>query len=78
MIVSTVNGVVQLLKDKVGTVDYTNGTISIGAIVYEDVGLDNELEIYGRTKKLDIETNANKVLQVVSGNLVVSARGIRA
>ena len=78
MIVSVVNGVVQLLKDKVGTVDYTNGTISIGAIVYDDVGLDNELEIYGRTKKLDIETNANKVLQVVSGNLVVSARGIRA
>ena len=78
MIVSVVNGVVQLLKDKIGTVDYTNGTISIGAIVYDDVGLDNELEIYGRTKKLDIETNANKVLQVVSGNLVVSARGIRA
>jgi hypothetical protein len=78
MIVSTVNGVVQLLKDKVGTVDYTNGTISIGAIVYEDVGLDNELEIYGRTKKLDIETNANKVLQVEAAHLVVSARGIRA
>ena len=78
MIVSTVNGVVQLLKDKVGTVDYTNGTISIGAIVYEDVGLGNELEIYGRTKKLDIETNANKVLQVEAAHLTVSARGIRA
>ncbi len=78
MIVSTVNGVVQLLKDKVGTVDYTNGTISIGAIIYEDVGLNNELDIYGRTKKLDIETNANKVLQVEAAHLVVSARGIRA
>jgi hypothetical protein len=77
MIVSTVNGVVQLLKDKVGTVDYATGTISIGAVVYEDVGLNNELEIYGRTKKLDIETNANKVLQIEAGHLVVSVRGIR-
>ena len=77
MIVSTVNGVVQLLKDKIGTVDYTTGTISIGAVVYDDVGFENQLEIFGRTKKLDLETNANKVLQVESAHLVVSVRGIR-
>jgi len=78
MIVSTVNGVVQLLKDRIGTVNYTNGTISIGPIIFEDVGLDNELKIYGKTKKLDLETNANKVLQIEASYLVVTARGIRA
>lgn len=77
MIVSTVNGVVQLLKDKVGTVNYTTGEISIGELIYEDVGISGELEIYARTKKLDIETNANKVLQIEAGHLVVTVRGVR-
>ena len=77
MIVSTVNGVVQLLKDKIGTVDYTTGNISIGELIYSDVGPDNVLEIYGKTKKLDIETNANKILQINAAHLVVTANGIR-
>ena len=77
MIVSTVNGVVQLLKDKVGTVNYTTGEISIGELIYEDVGISGELEIYARTKKLDIETNANKVLQIEAAHLVVTVRGVR-
>jgi hypothetical protein len=77
MIVSTVNGAVQLLKDKVGTVNYTTGEISIGELIYEDVGISGELEIYARTKKLDIETNANKVLQIEAGHLVVTVRGVR-
>lgn len=75
MIVSTVDGVVRLLQDKIGTVNYTTGEILIGEIVYEQVG--QYLEIFARTKKLDIETNANKVLQIEAEHLVVSVRGIR-
>lgn len=75
MVVSTVNGVIQLLRDKIGTVDYTTGEVTIGELVYDNVG--QELEIYGRTKKLDLETKANKILQVESKHLVVSVVGIR-
>ena len=75
MVVSTVNGVIQLLKDKVGTVDYTTGEITISELVYDDVG--QELQVYGITKKLDLETKANKILQIESKYLVVSALGIR-
>ena len=75
MVVSTVNGVIQLLKDKVGTVDYTTGEVTIGELIYDNVG--QELEIYGRTKKLDLETKANKILQIQSRHLVVSVVGIR-
>lgn len=77
MIVSTVNGVVQLLKDKIGTVDYTTGEISIAEVVYEDVGTRGFLELYGKTKKLDIETRANKILQIDEQHLVVTVNGIR-
>jgi len=77
MIVSTVNGVVQLLKDKIGTVDYTTGEISIAETIYEDVGTEGVLEIYGKTKKLDIETKANKILQIEAEHLVVTVNGIR-
>lgn len=77
MIVSTINGVVQLLKDKVGTVDYATGTIAIGELIYEDVGIQGSLEIYGKTKKLDLETNANKILQIEAEHLVVTVNGIR-
>lgn len=77
MIVSTVNGVVQLLKDKVGTVNYTNGTIAIGELIYDDLGTMGVLEIYGKTKRLDLETNANKILQVEAEHLVVTVNGIR-
>lgn len=77
MIVSTVNGVVQLLKDKIGTVNYTTGEISIAETVYEDVGARSELEIYGKTKRLDIETKANKILQIEAEHLVVTVNGIR-
>ena len=75
MVVSTVNGVIQLLKDKVGTVDYTTGEVTIGELIYDNVG--QELEIYGRTKKLDLETKANKILQIESQHLVISVVGIR-
>lgn len=77
MIVSTVNGVVQLLKDKIGTVNYTTGEISIAETIYEDVGTEGVLEIYGKTKKLDIETKANKILQIEAEHLVVTVNGIR-
>lgn len=77
MIVSTVNGVVQLLKDKIGTVNYTTGEIAIGELVYEDVGRDSILKMYGKTKKLDLETNANKILQIEAEHLVVTVNGIR-
>lgn len=77
MIISSVNGVIQLLKDKIGTVDYGTGAISIGEIVYDNVGISNQLEIYGKTKKLDIETNANKVLQIDPTHIVITASGIR-
>lgn len=77
MIVSTVNGVVQLLKDKIGTVNYTTGEISIGELIYDDVGTEGILELYGKTKKLDIETRANKILQIATAHLVVTVNGIR-
>lgn len=77
MIVSTVNGVVQLLKDKIGTIDYTTGEVSIAETIYEDVGTEGVLEIYGKTKKLDIETRANKILQIEAQHLVVTVNGIR-
>ena len=77
MVVSTVNGVVQLLKDKIGTIDYITGAITIAELIFEDVGLENILEIYGITKKLDLETNANKILQIEAGHLVVTVNGIR-
>ena len=75
MVVSSVNGVVQLLKDKVGTVDYATGEVTIGELIYEDVG--QELQIYGRTKKFDLETKANKILQIQPAQLVVLVSGIR-
>lgn len=77
IIVSTVGTNIQLLKDRVGTVDYTTGEISLSEVVYEDVGTNGILEIYGRTKRLDIETKANKVLQIQGGQVVVSVNGIR-
>lgn len=75
MVISSVNGVVQLLKDKVGTVDYVTGEVTIGELVYEDVG--QQLEVYGRTRRLDLETKANKILQIDSRHLVVTVNGIR-
>lgn len=77
MIVSTVDGVVRLLKDKIGTINYTTGELSIGELIYEDVGPENVLELYGKTKKLDLETKANKILQIEAEHLVVTVNGIR-
>lgn len=77
VLVSTVNGQVQLLKDKIGTINYLTGELSIGELIYEDVGINGELEIYARTKKLDLETRANKILQIDQARLVVAVNGIR-
>lgn len=77
MIIAAVNGVIQLLKDRIGTVNYSTGQISIGEIIYEDVGVDSVLEIYGRTKRFDIQTSANKILQIDNKHLVVTVNGIR-
>lgn len=77
VLVSTVNGQVQLLKDKIGTINYLTGELSIGELIYEDVGVNGELEIYARTKKLDLETKTNKILQIDQARLVVTVNGIR-
>jgi hypothetical protein len=77
VLVSTVNGQVQLLKDKIGTIDYITGELSIGELVYEDVGTTGELQIYARTRRLDLETKANKILQLDAVRLVVTVNGIR-
>lgn len=77
VLVSTVNGQVQLLKDKIGTINYLTGELSIGELIYEDVGVSGELEIYARTKRLDLETRANKILQIDQARLVVAVNGIR-
>jgi hypothetical protein len=76
MVVSIVNGVVQLLKDKVGTVNYTTGAISIGELTYQDFD-GTYINIYAKTKKYDIETSTNKILQIASENIVVTVTGIR-
>lgn len=77
VLVSTVNGQVQLLKDKIGTINYLTGELSIAELIYEDVGVNGELEIYARTRKLDLETKANKILQIDRARLVVTVNGIR-
>jgi len=77
MILSSVNGIVEVIRDKVGTINYTTGELTIGELLYEDVGVDNILEIYARTKRLDLETRANKILQIEARHLVVSVTGIR-
>ncbi|MDC3266476.1 hypothetical protein OAU13_00970 [bacterium] len=77
MVLSTVNGVVQVLRDKVGTINYNTGELTIGELVYEDVGVEGVLEIYAKTKKLDLETRANKILQLEAQHLVVTVNGIR-
>ena len=75
MVVSNVGGVVQLLKDRVGTVNYTTGDISITELVYE--GIVDYINIFGRTKKFDLETKTNKILQIDPEYLTVTASGIR-
>lgn len=77
MIVSTVAGVVQLLQDKVGTIDYITGEIAISQVTYEDVGNNGYLEVYAATKKFDLETKSNKILQIESEHISVSVSGIR-
>jgi hypothetical protein len=77
VILSTVSGVVQIIRDRVGTIDYTTGELSIGELLYEDVGPDSILEIYAKTKKFDLETRANRILLIEAQDLVVSAVGIR-
>ncbi len=77
VLVSTINGQVQLLKDKIGTINYLTGELSISELIYEDVGINGELEIYARTKRLDLETRANKILQIDQARLVVAVNGIR-
>lgn len=78
MVVSNVNNVVVLLKDKVGTVDYDTGLLTIGELVYQDFGNpDNQFEIYVRTRKLDLETKNNKILQIEAEHLIVRVVGIR-
>lgn len=77
IILSSVNGIVEVIRDKVGTINYATGELNIGELLYEDVGVDNILEIYARTKRLDLETRANKILQIEARYLVVSVTGIR-
>jgi hypothetical protein len=77
IILSSVNGIVEVIRDKVGTINYATGELTIGELLYEDVGVDNILEIYARTKRLDLETRANKILQIEARYLVVSVTGIR-
>lgn len=77
VVVSSVNGVVQLLRDRVGTVNYETGEITIGELVYADLGEHNTLEVFARTKKFDLETTTNKILQIEAEHLVVRVVGIR-
>lgn len=77
MILSNVNGVTQIIRDRVGTINYATGELSIGELLYEDVGVDDTLEIYARTDKFDLETTANKILLIEAAHLTVTANGIR-
>lgn len=76
MVVSTVNGVVQLLADKVGTVNYATGEVSIGELTFENIS-GTTVQFYGRTEKYDIETRTNKILLISPAYIVVRVNGIR-
>lgn len=77
MILSSVNGAVRIIRDKIGTINYTTGELTISELLYEDVGVDNILEIYAKTRKLDLETRANRILQIEPRHIVVTVSGIR-
>lgn len=76
MVIAVVNNQVVLLADKVGTVDYTTGLITISEIRYEEFD-STYINLYAKTQDFDLETKANKILQLADEYLVVSVNGIR-
>lgn len=76
VLVSVVNNNVILLKDKIGTIDYTTGNVTISEIEYYDFD-GNYVEFYGRTARQDIETATNKILLITPEHIEVIVTGIR-
>jgi len=76
MVVAVINNEIVLLADKVGTIDYATGLLTISEITYEDFD-GSYISIYAKTQNFDIETKANKILQLSDEYLTVTVNGIR-
>lgn len=65
-----------VLWDKIGTVNYSTGAITISDLVVQSY-FGTSLNIYATLKHADVETNNNQILTIDASDIQITVNGIR-
>jgi len=70
------NGKKVVLADKIGTVDYATGKVSISGLLVQSM-FDTSLNMYATLASADVTTNNNQILLIDAADIQVTVHGIR-
>jgi hypothetical protein len=71
-ILSTINGVISIVKYNVGTVNYNTGDVYINPMVYTNLE-GSQLKLYAQPADIDIYSKRNSIIRLTSNNVSVSS-----
>ena len=67
---------VEVVK-QVGTVDYTNGTVTVSSIVVDQAISPNGLEFFVASKDKDFSSTKNKILKIKEDAITITVTPVK-